>query len=191
MSYFVNFPDILYRFNISGKDVLLSVKDIALNVRVRKHIVENITLYDEYDIEDDERLEIISEKLYGKDTYHWILMLINEKYDYIRDYPLNQEDLEKKVQQIYGEGNEFAQHYLNGVPHYTNLTGDIVQKMTQEQFEIIHPGKSYQEYLRTLSPVSNYDYEDDLNESKRRIKVVNANMVAKLAKELQDLMGES
>ena len=63
--YFKEFPKFLYRFNINNKNKDIIVKDITQNVRVRKEILANITLYDEYDIRDGETPEIIAEKVYG------------------------------------------------------------------------------------------------------------------------------
>jgi hypothetical protein len=88
MSYFINFPTIGYNFELNGKITIVAIKDIALNVRVRKEILENITLFDEYDIEDNETFDIISEKLYGKPIYHWTIMLLNQRFDYRKDFPL-------------------------------------------------------------------------------------------------------
>lgn len=56
MQYFSNFPLISYKFDVGGVQKYITVKDIALNVRVRKYVLSNIQLYDEYDIEDGETL---------------------------------------------------------------------------------------------------------------------------------------
>ena len=63
--YFNEFPNIYYSFKINGKDKFVLIKDITQNVRIRKEILANITLYDEYDIRDGETPEIIAEKIYG------------------------------------------------------------------------------------------------------------------------------
>ena len=81
--YFKQFPTFTYDFTINGKTEYLLVKDISQNVRVRKEILANITLYDEYDIKDGETPEMIAEKVYGSPLYHWVVMLCNQKYNYI------------------------------------------------------------------------------------------------------------
>jgi len=86
--YFSNFPKIVYDFDLtSGVDYKV-VTDITRNVRLRKQILENISLYDYYDIAEGETPEIISEKIYGTPYYHWVIMLVNQRYDYITDFPL-------------------------------------------------------------------------------------------------------
>ena len=58
--YFDNFPTFLYPFKVNNKTEFKLVTDISQNVRVRKEILANITLYDEYDIREGETPEIIA-----------------------------------------------------------------------------------------------------------------------------------
>lgn len=161
--YFDNFPTFLYPFKINNKTEYKLVKDISQNVRVRKEILANITLYDEYDIREGDTPEIISEKVYGSPLYHWVVMLCNERYNYIDDYPLTQYELEKHITDKYGSGNEYDTH------HYIDANGNIVDS-TQ--------GTS----------VSNYDYETDLNESKRRIKLISPTLLNTILKNFKDII---
>lgn len=77
------------------------VKDITRNARIKKEILSNISLYDEYDIVDGETPEIISEKFYGTPEYHWVIMIANEKYNHISDFPLQETYLQKHIATYY------------------------------------------------------------------------------------------
>lgn len=157
--YFNNFPKIYYDFEINGTRQLKIVADITKNVRFRQELLAGITLYDEYDIKDGETPEIIAEKVYGSAQYHWIIMLVNERYDYIEDFPVTSYYLDKIVTQKYGAGHEYDTH------HYVDTNGFIVDQWNPE-----------------ATSVSNFQYEDDLNESKRRIKLISKSMVADIVK---------
>lgn len=100
--YFKDFPSYLYDFNY-GNGVIKTtvVKDITRNIRFKKEILENIALYDEYDIVDGETPEIISEKIYGTPEYHWVIMLANDKYDYRSDFPVPEPILQKHITSYY------------------------------------------------------------------------------------------
>jgi hypothetical protein len=161
--YFDNFPTFLYDFEINGKTEYKLVKDITQNVRLRKEILASVTLYDEYDIRDGETPEIIAEKVYGSPLYHWVVMLCNEKYNYVDDFPLPSYELEKHITAKYGAGNEYDTH------HYVDNNGFIVDS-TQ--------GTS----------VSNYQYETELNESKRRIKLISPSLLNNILKNFKDLI---
>lgn len=110
--YFQNFPKIFYDVDKSDGDFsLLTLVDITKNVRVIKRVLENITLYDEYDMMDGETIELVAEKVYGNPELHWILMLVNQKYDYIRDFPLSSAELDEYIETSYGIEKFSVRHY--------------------------------------------------------------------------------
>lgn len=169
MTYFANFPDILYPFELGGKLKLVRVKDIVANVRLRKSILSNITLYDEYDIEDGETPEIIAEKVYGDANLHWVIMLTNDRYDLWNDFPMSGEALSKYIESKYGQGNEESQHIIFDTPHFEDERGNIVDGPANN----------------LVRAISNLEYETRMNESKRRIKVVNKSIIANIIAELE------
>lgn len=162
--YFKNFDQLFYDFEINGKRDLKVITDITKNVRFRKEILSNITIYDTYDIMDGETPEIIAEKVYGNPAYNWIIMLANEKYDYVTDFPLSTHSLETHIKNKYGASHVYDTH------HYINDAGYIVHSS--------YPG---------AIAVSNYQYEDNLNESKRRIKVISPSIIDIILKNFEDL----
>lgn len=100
--YFKDFPSFLYDFNY-GNGVIKTdiVKDITRNIRFKSEILKNVSVYDEYDMIDGETPEIISEKFYGTPEYHWVIMLANDKFDWLRDFPLTETVLQKHITSVY------------------------------------------------------------------------------------------
>lgn len=113
--YFENFPKITYSFKISDNkpDETMVVKDITQNVRFRKEVFERVKFYDTYKIQDGDTPEIISEKIYGNPQYHWIIMLVNERYNYIDDFAKDAFVVEETIQQKYGQYRYRAHHFLD------------------------------------------------------------------------------
>lgn len=113
--YFKDFPKFLYDFKYgTTDDVKMSVvTDITRNIRFRKEVLENYSLYDEYDIKDGETPEIIAEKVYGNPNYHWIIMLANQRYDYISDFPLDQHALDQHIKDKYNPTLTSSNWYIN------------------------------------------------------------------------------
>jgi hypothetical protein len=163
--YFKDFPQFAYDFEIGGKTKVLLLTDITRNVRFRKEVLGNIELYDEYDIQEGETPEIIAEKVYGNANYHWVIMLVNERFDYIADFPMSYTQLVKYVQDKYGVGNEYETH------HFVNEKGFIVD----------------QYYVGRLA-VSNIEYEERINENKRRIKLVSPQLIDRVMKQFKDIL---
>jgi hypothetical protein len=171
--YFDNFPKILYDFDINGKTEFKLVRDISQNVRVRKEVLANVTLYDEYDIRDGETPEIIAEKVYGSPMYQWVVMLCNEKYNYVDDFPLPAYELEKHIYNKYGSIEE-----VNAPHHFVDPNGNIVDEFAIDVYE----------NAVITTPVSNHDYEVSLNESKRRIKLISPSLLNTILKNFKDLI---
>ena len=163
--YFSNFSKFAYDFEINGERKVLIVSDITTNVRFRKEIMGNIALYDEYDMIDGETPEIVAEKIYGNAQYHWIIMLVNERFDYIADFPLTYDALLNYVKDKYGEDN------VNATRHYINSDGFIV-----DEFQV------------GATSVSNLQYEERVNETKRRIKIVSPNLIGTILKQFSDII---
>ena len=162
--YFKDFPKFQYDF-LYGTDTKVSVvQDITRNIRFRRDVLSNVSLYDEYDIIDGETPEIIAEKVYGNPEYHWIIMLANERHDYITDFPLPEYTLEKYIVDKYG-----AQRYATH--HYEDANGFIVNSDAVG-----------------AQSVSNDDYERDLNEAKRRIKLISPDLISSILKQYKELL---
>lgn len=158
--YFENLPDMLYAFRIDGKLVLKTVKDITANVRPLKRILEQVVYYEDYDIDGDDTPEIIAEKMYGDPLLHWVILLVNEKYNYLEDWPIPDWKMSEYVTLKYGAGNEYDIHQIYGRDHYVSPTGRIVDSTSP-----------------LAEPVTNFQYEQDLNDKKRRIRVVNPKLI--------------
>jgi hypothetical protein len=144
---------------------LMALKDITKNIRFRRDVLANVSVYDQYDIVDGETPEIIAEKIYGNALYHWIVMLANDIYDYRADFPLTSVALEQYVTDKYGSGNEYDDH------HYIDSNGFVV---SSDQ--------------AGATSVSNMQYEQDLNEQKRRIKIISPSLINVILKNYKDLM---
>lgn len=107
--YFKDFPQFLYDFNYGDGQIHTSVvRDITRNVRVKKEILSNVVLYEEYDIVDGETPEIIAEKFYGSPEYHWVIMLANDKYDYRKDFPMVESVLQRHIESKYNPTKRYS-----------------------------------------------------------------------------------
>lgn len=242
--YFSNFPKLVYDFDLGVGTDYRVVTDITRNVRIRKFVLENISLFDYYDVAEGETPEIISEKVYGTPYYHWVIMLVNQRYDYITDFPLSQQELDAYIRKKYTEAKMYSINCYkkNGVitegvnviklvnsnslpgggSSASYAVGDIVQNQLGYLGRIdqiistaqdtgtykvslrdgaFNPGDIVSGVYETLNGIvstmtipqeyttlSNYDYEFQLNESKRRIKIVDPRLIDQVIKEFEDIL---
>ena len=136
--------------------------DITRNIRFRRDILANVTVYDYYDIVDGETPEQIAEKIYGNPEYHWIIMLANDRYDYLADFPLTYVALEQYIIDKWGD-------QINSIHHYEDPNGNTVSS----------------DYPSAV-PITNKVYEENQNETKRRIKVVSKDLISTIIKNFKD-----
>jgi len=127
--YFSTMPNIYYDFiDKNGNPYLKVLKDITSNVRIIKDTLDNVTVYDYYDILDNETMEIISTKVYGTPNYHWMLMLLNDIYDYRSDMPMSFDQLDQWILQKYDATYSYISSDWNYVS--TNTSHGIVTTAT-------------------------------------------------------------
>ena len=104
MFYFSNFPKTLYQISdatYKRPAEYVGLTDITKNVRFKKEILDNITVYELFDMPDGYTMEHISEELYGSPYYHWVLMLLNDRFDYVNDLPMTSIALDKFIDRKY------------------------------------------------------------------------------------------
>ncbi len=133
-------------FKISDTEHIV-VTDFIRAIKIPDTIKNNSLYFKEYVAADNETPEIISHKMYGTTTYHWVIMLINEKYDVRNDFPLDDISLQKICIDTYGD--------LDVIHHYEDSNGNIVDEFTS--------GKM---------PITNIEHIRKQNDSKRYIKVL-------------------
>jgi hypothetical protein len=117
-------------------------------------------LYDEYDIIDGETPEIISEKFYGTPEYHWVVMLANEKFDYLNDFPLPESVLQKHISDSYNPTLYSDDWYWDRTEH--NGVAYIHLRVTTGAGVPFNP-----DYLTAPVKITLYD------ETKQFVKVIN------------------
>ena len=162
--YFQKFPAMYYDFTgPDGEVVSKIVTDITLNVRARKALVQAAVLYDTYDIKDGETPEVVASKFYGVSLYHWIIMLLNERYNVVTDWPMPSSAIEPYAVKKYGA------NHLYDIHHWVNPKGFEVSSTTLY-----------------ATPVTNLDHEININDKKRRIKIVSPDVLQQLLKQLRD-----
>lgn len=76
MSYFNNFPNILYTF---GREPTQNTfQDLSAYVQIIDEIKDNLNFYSSYTILEGERPDQLSQKLYGTPSMYWTFFLMND-----------------------------------------------------------------------------------------------------------------
>lgn len=162
--YFENFPYINYSLDGGASSFVMT--DIFRRVVAKTNNILTATSFDQYDIKDGETPEILADKFYNDPNLHWVILVANEIIDPRWDWPLSQRALNSYITDKYGAGNEYALH------HYVNDTGDWV----------------HSSYAGVKYPRTNTDHENEENELKRKISILQPKFVPQFVQSFTGLL---
>ena len=212
MSYFRELPDILYQSNLLHKvssQEYIRIKNIFRRVKIQDWIQDNVQFFNKYTIRDGERPDTMAERLYGTSERDWIIVLTAGITNIRNDWPLSNYDLYRYVEAKYGTD-------LNAIHHYETIEvrdnkGRLILPAGQrvdQNFTIptpydasatnfyvgVRPQSDNIDYrsvnsdINPVTGVSNYEYETQLNESKRRIEVMKPIYLQQFLNDMRELM---
>lgn len=189
--YFSNFPRIQY--DIAGTNSTSPDYTIAVNLLIRQKfraaIEDDITTFYDYIIpENISRPEILSYQVYGDVRYTWIIFLINNIFDPYWNWPMDEKKFKNYLTDKYGSvdtSKTIVHHYEKILTARVEATGtsDPIPERTVEI--------DYTTYRSTgiddRRIVYIYDYEKELNEAKRTIKMVDPSFVTAIMDEARQV----
>lgn len=138
-TYFSQLPLVPYTdFSTNERNGVLLTNIMARSTFLTE-ILENTSVFYQYQVKDDETPEIIADKLYGDPNRHWIVLMFNQIINPYYDFPLNIERLEGMIQSKYNQTVEASlttiHHYERRVSKTTYING-TPQATSEEKFEI-------------------------------------------------------
>jgi hypothetical protein len=203
--YFNYFPTTYYS-NSNESNALDTVTNIIARFAFEDSIKENTSLFYPYDVQDGETPEMIANKYYGSSEKHWIVLLFNNIIDPQYDWPLDQRTLIKYINDKYSyqgsihspyqTGIQWAQDAGNVKAYYKTITrlsskptkNQILEKIevdatTHTNLPVTTTSYTLQDgstITETISKTTQtyYDYEIELNDAKRKIRLLKYDYVS-------------
>ena len=172
--YFKEFPTIPYDSEGNGK--FKDVKNLLRRVGIRAKVKTNTMLFDTYDVKNGESPESIAFKLYSNSELHWVVMLVNNITDRYHDWPMSEAQFLQFVNDKYDN--------VDDIHHYeiSQSSGDTSKK--------INIGISNSDYP-TATMITNFEHEQEQQDIKRKIRLLDPSFVPSFVSEFKSLMKES
>ena len=174
MSYFEKFPKIYYDANADGKYKVMT--DIISRVKLVDSVKENILNFDYYNVKDGETPEMIAHKYYDDPELHWTILVVNDVIDYYTQWPMSVQKFEEFIKDKYTNPQ--------GIHHY-----EISQTSGNTEL-VIDVGMNTTDYP-SATAISNYTYEDRLQEQRRQIRLIQPQYMGGFVKEFEKKLNES
>ena len=202
--YFNFFPKVLYTTDSKTGDV---VNNLTARFNFEEKFKNNTAVCYEYDIQDCDTPEIIASKIYRDPERHWIVLLFNDISDPQFDWPMDYRTLISFMDEKYKDvantgqsGTNWAQSHTHAYYKVETRTTLSTNTVVKNKFEV--DSNTYNTIATTNKDValkdgntiriqisketqSYYDYEMELNESKRKIKLLKPELVNSVEEEFR------
>ena len=208
MEYFSSLP-FLTTTDGNGNSIVL--RNLLVRTGLIPQLAKNPLLMYRYAVQDGDTPEIVANKYYGSPFRYWITMYGNpQMMDPQSDWPLSTKNFTIYLQDKYatsanGTANVLS-YTLGTVHHYekvittidntTKTTAIKVVEVDQDTYNSIipltttstFPDGSSITYTVEPNAVSIYNYEDQANESKRNISLINSQYTTQIETQYQSLV---
>lgn len=209
------FPKIQYDINNSLFHNYETVGNIFYRIGIIKNVLNNTSAYYVYEIGDEDTPELLANSVYEDPGAYWIILYANDMMDPYYDWPLNYTAFQNYIISKYGsiEAAKTTIHHYEKVITRTLTPDNVIsetrfivdkQQLTQNNLNV--PYDTYDELAiiqsvetfdidgKTITqitkgePIYCYDYEEQLNEDKRTIKVIKADYYDQIMNELNNII---
>ena len=163
-----NFPTIDY--DPTGSGDTKRIQDIITRIKVRDGIRERASLFAKHNVMEGESPEILSYIYYGDVKYYWTILVLNKMYNRYYDWPMTERHLRDYVNDTYTDPD--------AVHHYevAQSSGDT---NTMLRVESDADG---------ATSVSNFVYERDLNDERKKIRLLQTTYLSQFVEEYGKLL---
>ena len=195
MKYFNTLPKIIVTENGNST--------IRTNLLARSSIIpglfSNPMVFYDYDIQEGDTPEIIAYKYYGDVYRYWLVLLANQIVSPQWDWPMSQNIMSDYLDKKYPNIDIYTtlDHYektITTVDKYTNNKTVDTFAISQSEYSTFVPETtSYKTSTidcvvsQTARPVTIYEMENEKNELKRSIKILNSGYINQIESEIAKL----
>ena len=180
--YFSNLTDFLYvNRTVDGRSEgdYSVVKNFFKRAKLRDDIFQDLAFFTKYIVMGDDRPDTVATKVYDDPTLDWVVLLSNNIVSIQSEWPLGQAAFNTYVTEKYGDETTL----YSGIHHYESREvkandGTIIipsgARVSVGQSVSFFDEDSSQQIIRTdvAMPVTNYMFEEKLNDEKRNIFIL-------------------
>tara|TARA_R110000868_G_scaffold6275_4_gene35762 strand:+ start:193 stop:879 length:687 start_codon:yes stop_codon:yes gene_type:complete len=186
-NYFRKIPNFDYVSRLPDAKIsdYIRVKNFFKRVKLREDIFQDLTFFEKYSIEGDDRPDNVAFKVYEDSTYDWVILISNNIINIQSEWPIPQNDFDRFLLDKY----ETYDNLYGGIHHYETMEIKNSEGVTIVPAKLNVPENysvSYYDYLLDqqvqlgsqlngpiiTNPITNYEYEESLNNQKRIIFVL-------------------
>ena len=196
-AYFRNIPDFEYvsrDANTKQISEYQKVKNLFRRGKLKNDIFKDLTYFTKYKIIGDDRPDNVAFDVYSDETLDWVVLLSNNITNIQTEWPLNHQSFYNFLIDKYGSEEE-----IYGIHHYET------QEVRNTDEAIIVPKglkvpqnysiefydadlESYTTMSNITTEITNYTYENKIEDNKRNIYVLKADYINVILNDMEESM---
>lgn len=195
MGYFNELPNLDYLSQLpdaNSNETYITVKNLFKRAKLRTDIVNFITAFEYYQIEDNQRPDVIAQKLYGDAELDWVILITNNITNIREEWPLSNQNLYNHMIEKYQTENALSSiHHYETIEVKDEYNRLVVPSGLQVDSNYSITYSKLNNALVTVSPVksvTNYEYEVDKNEKKRLIRILKPQYLSVVITDMRNIM---
>lgn len=201
-SYFRRVPNFDYvSRNADQREIsnYTPVKNFFRRGKLREDIFGNLAYFTKYQVVGNDRPDNVALKVYGDEDLDWVVLISNNILNIQSEWPLEQDDFNTFLLDKYDDNNTI----YNGIHHYeskeirdsnNNLIfpkGVRFQNTESNDFKYYDTATKVEvlvEFNNFATPVTNYEYEEKINDDKRGIFLLKPEYLSIVFNDLDEIM---
>ena len=192
-NYFNKVPDFEYVSRLPDANIsdYINVKNLFKRVTLKQDIYQDLSFFTKYEIKGDDRPDNVAFKEYGRSNLDWVVLTSNNILNIQSEWPMPQFEFDKYLLEKYE-----TYENLNNAHHYetVEIKNDdgviMVQKglRVPSDYSFTYYDGSGMVTERPVVEVTNYQYEEKLNNDKRSIYLLKKRYLNIIIDDLEDIM---
>jgi len=195
-SYFSEVPDFEYVSRLPDAKIsdYIRVKNLFRRGFLREDIFQDLTFFTKYQVRGDDRPDNVAFEIYKDSTLDWLVLTANNIVNIQDEWPIPNSVFDELMTERYGS----YENLIGGIHHYETVevkdARDVVIVNKGLQVESTYSVTFFDERagdMKTVTPtipITNYQYEQKLNEEKRNIYLLKPKYLQVVRDDLEDLM---
>ena len=195
-SYFSELPDFEYVSRLPDAKIsdYIKVKNLFKRGLLRDDIFQNLAFFSKYQIVGDDRPDNVAFKIYRDSSLDWLVLIANNIMNVADEWPMASSSFDEILLDKYGSYDTL----FNGIHHYETLEVRVSRNVkvllpgleVESDFSITFYDYDISQYktLTPVIPITNYQYEEKINDAKRNIYLLKPQYTQVVRDDLESLM---
>ena len=194
-NYFKKVPNFEYVSRLPDANIsdYIPVKNLFKKGALREDIFQDLAFFTKYQVQGDDRPDNVAFKVYNDSSLDWLVLAANNVVNVKTEWPMTQLEYDQYLLDKYGSYEKINEvHHYETTEQRNGRNVIVVPKglRVASDYSITYYDSSDGGMVTKypVKTVTNYDYEESLQENRRNIFILKARYLPIVLDDLEDIM---